>query len=131
MTNYSEKISDGYLYITVADPKTDWREWLKTIGEPEFPYEVNVLEDKSVVAKVSAVYDKTPAMKTFKSIFHKTAACVGCGVCESNCRQGAISFKDGLHIEKKNAFTAWSAMRSVRAVSFLIPAGCLSKEPTL
>ncbi len=109
VTNYSEKISAGYLYITVADPKTDWREWIKTIGEPDFPYEVNVLEDKSVVAKVSAVYDKTPAMKTFKSIFHKTAACVGCGVCESNCRQGAISFKDGLHIEKKNAFTAWSA----------------------
>ena len=40
-------------------------------------------------------------MKIFKSVFHKTAACIGCGVFESNCRHGAISFRDGLHIDEK------------------------------
>ena len=101
LTNYNEEIVDGRLHIAVREPKTDWREWIKTLGELEFPYEVDVLEDKTVVAKVNAVYDKTSAMKNFKLVFHKAAACVGCGVCESNCRQGAISFKDGLHIDTK------------------------------
>ncbi len=101
VTNYREEISGYYFYITVTAPKTDWREWIKTIGEPAFPYEVNEAEDKTVIAKVKAVYDKSPAMKIFKSVFHKAAACVGCGVCESNCRHGAISFKDDLHIDEK------------------------------
>ncbi len=101
VTNYREEISGDYLYITVTAPKTDWREWIKTIGEPAFPYEVNEAEDKTIIAKVNVAYDKSPAMKIFKSVFHKAAACVGCGVCESNCRHGAISFKDGLHIDEK------------------------------
>lgn len=100
LTNYSEEIIGDYLYITVTEPKTDWREWIKTVGEPAFPYEVTAAENK-IVAKVRTVYDKTPAMKNFKSVFHKAAACVDCGVCESNCRFGAISFKDGLHIDNK------------------------------
>lgn len=101
LTNYREEIADDYLYITVTAPKTDWREWIKTIGEPAFPYEVSEAEDKTIIAKVNVAYDKSPAMKIFKSVFHKAAACVGCDVCESNCRQGAISFKDGLHIDEK------------------------------
>ena len=101
VTNYREKISGEYLYITVTEPKSDWREWIKTVGEPAFPYEVDKSADKTVVAKVNAAYDKSPAMKIFKSVFHKVAACVNCGVCESNCRHGAISFADGLHIDEK------------------------------
>ncbi|MBE8949590.1 MAG: phosphoadenosine phosphosulfate reductase family protein [Quinella sp. 3Q1] len=101
VNNYREEIADNYLYITVTAPKTDWREWIKTLGEVPFPYEVNEAADKTVVAKVKSVYDKTPAMKVFKSVFRKAAACVNCGVCESNCRHGAISFKDGLHLDEK------------------------------
>ena len=100
VTNYREEISGDYLYITVANPKTDWHEWIKTLGELVFPYEVQS-DNQSVTVKVKADYDKTPAMKIFKSVFHKAATCVNCGVCESNCRQGAISFKDGLHIDEK------------------------------
>ena len=74
VTNYREEISGDYFYITVTAPKTDWREWIKTIGEPAFPYEVSEAEDKTVIAKVKAVYDKSPAMKIFKSVFHKAAA---------------------------------------------------------
>ena len=101
LDNYYEEEKDNYLYITVKAPKTDWREWIKTLDEPTFSYEVNTSEDKTVVAKVKTVYDKSLAMKIFKSVFHKVAACVNCGVCESNCRYGAISFKDGLHIDEK------------------------------
>ena len=101
VTNYREEIADDYFYITVTAPKTDWHEWIKTFGELAFPYEVSESEDKTITAKVKVVYDKSLAMKVFKSVFHKAAACVGCGVCESNCRYGAISFKDGLHIDEK------------------------------
>ena len=101
VTNYSEKILAENLCITVTNPATDWREWIKTLGEVAFPYEVDVSEDGTVTAKVRAVYDKTPAMKIFKSVFHKAATCVDCGVCESNCRHGAISFKNSFHVDEK------------------------------
>ncbi len=49
VTNYREEIADDYLHITVTAPKTDWREWIKTIGEPAFPYEVSKAEDLSLI----------------------------------------------------------------------------------
>ena len=100
VNNYSEEIFDDYLYITVKNPKTDYNEWLKTLGNDIFFYEVEPIEN-GIVAKVRTIYDRTPAMKIFKSVFHKAAACVGCGVCEANCRHGAISFKDGFYIDRK------------------------------
>ena len=99
LTNYDEKISAGYLYITVTNPKTNWLEWMKTLGDFYFPYEV-VADENSVVAKIKADTNIS-ALKNFKSVFHKSAACVACGVCESNCRHGAISFNDGLYIDTK------------------------------
>lgn len=98
LDNYSEEMREDFLYIKVTNPKTDWREWIKTLGEVPFNYEVET-NNNVVTVKVNARHDKTPAMKNFKSVFRKTAACVGCGVCESNCVRGAISFQDGLHIE--------------------------------
>ena len=98
LDNYKEQIIEDYLYITVTNPKSNWREWIKTVNEFDFPYEVEELADK-IVAKVRAVHNNTPAMKIFKSIFHKSATCIGCRVCESNCQRGAISFDDGLYID--------------------------------
>ena len=98
VTNYSEEIRGDYLYITIKNPKSNWREWIKTLGDVPFSYEVTNTQDGYVV-KVSAYYNKTSEMKYFKSVFHKAAVCVGCGVCESNCRYGAISFNNGLYIE--------------------------------
>ena len=98
VTNYSEEIRGDYLYITIKNPKSNWREWIKTLGDVPFSYEVTNTQDGYIV-KVSAFYNKTSEMKYFKSVFHKAAVCVGCGVCESNCRYGAISFNNGLYIE--------------------------------
>lgn len=98
LINYHEEVRDGYLYITVTAPNTDYHEWLKTIGDIPFPYEINS-DGGNVIAKVNVAYDKTSAMRTFKSVFHKAATCIDCGVCESNCKHGAISFKDGLHVD--------------------------------
>lgn len=102
VNEYSQYEKDGYIFIEVGKPKTDWREWIKTAGEISFPYEVETdSETGKVIAKVKTIYDKTSAMKIFKSVFHKVASCVGCGVCESNCRHGAISFKNGFQIDEK------------------------------
>ena len=98
--NYSEKISDDCLCITVTNPKSDWYEWMKTVGDDIFPYEI-FSDENSVVAKINSVYLKSPKMKFFKYVFHKSATCAACGVCESNCRFGAISFKGGLFIDEK------------------------------
>ena len=96
--NYSEETRDNFFYITVTNPKTDWREWIKTLGEVPFTYEVKEI-DNVVTVKVDDYYNRIGELKNLKAIFHKAAACIGCGVCESNCQFGAISFKDGLHIE--------------------------------
>lgn len=101
VTNYSERLVDGYLYIGVATPKTDWREWLKTFDETSFPYEVSESEAGTIVAKVRATHVGTSAMKIFKSVFRKASSCVGCGVCEANCQRGAISFAGGLYLDEK------------------------------
>ena len=101
LTNYSKEIINENLVITVSKPNSDWHEWIKTLGEPAFSYEVETTDSGDVIAKVKAVYDRTTELKFFKSVFHKAAACIGCGVCESNCTHGAISFKDGLHIDEK------------------------------
>lgn len=96
--NYSERRDENFLYITVSNPATDWREWIKTIGEIPFRYEVTGTATGYVI-KVPVRHDRTTAMKLFKSVFHKAAVCVECGVCAANCRTGAISFADGLKIK--------------------------------
>ena len=96
--NYAERRDEKYLYITVENPAADWREWIKTLGEIPFPYEISAT-DTGCTVKVPLRYERTSELKFFKSVFHKSAVCVGCGVCESNCRFGAISFADGLKIK--------------------------------
>ncbi|MBQ7704940.1 MAG: phosphoadenosine phosphosulfate reductase family protein [Selenomonadaceae bacterium] len=98
--NYSEETNDGYIYIKIPNTKTDWQEWIKTLGEISFPYEVEE-SAAGLTVKFKEIYNKTPNAKNFKSVFHKAAACVGCGVCEANCQHGAISFKGNFHIDEK------------------------------
>ena len=35
-------------------------------------------------------------MSALKTIFRKSAYCIGCGVCEANCPHGFISLHDGI-----------------------------------
>jgi len=97
-SKYQEEIKDGYLYITVTNPNTDWREWIKTLGETSFRYEIES-NNNGYVVKIPVSIDKTSEGKLFKQVFHKAAYCVGCRVCEANCKNGCLSFEEGLHIE--------------------------------
>lgn len=95
--NYVETDEAGGISIHIPHPKTDWREWIKTVGDDGIAVKVDEAPE-GIVAHVPAAILKTLAGKHVRSVFHKVSACVGCGVCEANCRQGAIAFQGGLHI---------------------------------
>ena len=96
-SNYEEEIIGNKLVIHVTNPTTDWMEWIKTISPIPFEYDV-VNTNDGIDAIMPAALDKTTSSKLFKIIFHKTAKCIGCRVCEANCPHGCISFEGKLHI---------------------------------
>ena len=96
-SKYAEEIIGDNLVITIKNPSTDWHEWIKTLGDISFEYNIEQIGDGYRIT-VPKQYDKSSECKLFKQVFHKAAYCVRCGVCEANCRNGCISFKDGLTI---------------------------------
>lgn len=98
--HYQDAIIEGKVVITVTKPKTNWREWIKTLGAIPFEYEFCETADGYQVMYDASVVKQYPAiLKKFKQVFKKSAHCVGCKVCETNCRNGCISFDSGLKIE--------------------------------
>lgn len=97
--NFSEEIIDGYLVIKVLDARTNWKEWIKTLGDIPFEYECEEKKNGyQVKVKASVAKDFPKELKLFKQVFYKSAFCVGCKVCEVNCKNGCISFENGLKI---------------------------------
>lgn len=90
---YRDEVKDKKVIITVTNPKTDWREWIKTVGTLSFDYSIEEKKDGYVIICDNTVIKKYPAeFKKFRQVFKKAAYCVGCKVCEANCRNGCISF---------------------------------------
>lgn len=105
-----ENISKGVLNITVIDPRTDWEEWIRTIGvvvqttkgyrirfgerDIDFSLEPND-NGYSVVIKEEILKANPKFGKLFRQVFRKSAYCVGCRVCETNCHNGSIKFENG------------------------------------
>ena len=94
---YKEIRKDGFLYIIITKSLTNWREWIKTLGDLPFDFEVEE-SDLHCTIKVKEELEKSPYIKRFKNVFHKAAYCIGCRVCETNCKHNCISFTGGLHI---------------------------------
>ena len=95
-----ETMKNGVLKIDVANPKSDWQEWIKTLkGFDEIPYNINMNKDGYTI-RLPEVYIKTnPCFgKLFKQVFRKAAYCVGCKVCEANCDLGQLKFETNLKI---------------------------------
>lgn len=105
-----ETVLNHNIVITVISPKTDWKEWIKTLGqlsENESEYSIR-FEGEDIPFSVSAnakgyvvsIPEKTGIdnpkfTKLFKQVFRKAAYCSACRVCETNCRNGSIKFIDG------------------------------------
>lgn len=94
---YLESERDGKIFIRVIQPKTDWQEWIKTLGDIPFDFEVTKISGGYEVV-FPAEFNKTTAGKLFKQVFRKAAYCIGCRVCEANCATGCIDFSKGLKI---------------------------------
>lgn len=111
----SDLENNGILKVTIQSPKTDWREWMKTVG----PYDIidnnhfNIEWDGTLYSvaityrgkslefemKVGNTKSEIQLKKSFKIALRKTAYCIGCQVCEANCPHGFISIKNGsVHI---------------------------------
>ena len=97
--HYKDEIINGSIVITVTEPRTDWHQWIKTMGELPFTYKYEELPNGYQVIIDSKLAKKMPKeIKHFKQVFKKAAYCQGCKVCETNCRNGCISFDPELVI---------------------------------
>lgn len=108
--DYKEKSDAHFFQITVDSPKTDWREWIKTIGVikndsspyiidfrgSEYQFEVVETNDWLKVRYDIALAKKAPLFtKLLKNVFRKAACCIGCKECEADCHKGMIHMHDG------------------------------------
>ncbi len=96
---YIERFSKTDFIIEVRKPTTKWQEWIKTLGEIPFKFTVEPTEIGYIVKidkKDVRSYPKE--INAIKKIFRKSAFCVGCRVCEMNCRNNCISFQNSLKI---------------------------------
>ena len=108
--NYSESSEKECGIIKVNEAKTPWREWIKTIGillNDENPYRIlfrneqytfEVIEnDNNLEVKYDINLPKQNPLfiKLLKSVFRKSACCVGCRECEADCHNGCLSMQNG------------------------------------
>ncbi|NBJ16969.1 MAG: phosphoadenosine phosphosulfate reductase [Dehalobacter sp. 4CP] len=93
---YSETCKNGTITITITNPASDWREWIKTIDDSKIRYKVTEVKDGYKIAISEAEMKASPAYgKLFRQVFRKAAYCIGCKVCETNCKNGCITFENG------------------------------------
>lgn len=105
-----EKVTNGLMTITVADPDSNWLEWIKTLGDlhgsngnyivqfdgEQIQFSIKATKNGYVVTIPEVVLKERPTFgKIFRQVFRKASYCGGCRVCETNCRNGCISFVDG------------------------------------
>jgi len=96
---YKEEVKNGQLLITIINPRKDWREWIKTVGRLSFEYKVKEIANGYQVSCDATVIKKySTEVKRLRQVFKKSAYCVDCNVCATNCRNGCISFENGLTI---------------------------------
>lgn len=108
----NESFEQGVLTIQVSRIKTDWKQWIKTIGNVTFLengnvevlcrdklYHIEIAENTNGLTATVVIGKNTQKdiyfMSELKTVFRKTAYCIGCRVCEANCPHGFISMKDG------------------------------------
>ena len=108
IVKYEDEYHNHLLQIIIHTESQDWRQWLKTIGEYHFASEDNIeIEFRSNVYKIkksktinSQIFslaldtntkDDIDFMASLKCVFQKSAYCIRCQVCQSNCPHGFIA----------------------------------------
>lgn len=109
--NYNERyMASGDVLISIREPKTDWKEWIKTIGvlsNDSSPYvllyqgevvsfSVDENESGMLIIVNKHIAKKNPDfIKYIKNVFRKSACCIACKECQADCPYGYIDFKNG------------------------------------
>lgn len=108
--NYSESTESNYGVISITNPKTPWKEWIKTIGVlindvspysvifrgKQYSFNVTESEDTVIVKYASTLVKENPLfIKLLKNVFRKSACCVKCRECEADCHNGFIDMSNG------------------------------------
>lgn len=110
--NCIENTENGILTVTLVKERTDWREWLKTMGdiidisdnaiELIFNKKTYRISLRTEGAKQIFSVDLSSNTKddilfgsVLKTVFRKSAYCIGCHVCEANCPNGYITMQEG------------------------------------
>lgn len=95
-SHYKEETKGGKITMELIHPASDWREWMKTIGEPSFPYEVeNTDQGCKIIVEEKDMKAHPKYGKNFRQVLRKGAYCIGCKVCEANCSKGKLHFRNG------------------------------------
>lgn len=109
-SNYSEIVSTKKTEIKIVNPRSNWKEWIKTIGVLQTytsPYQI-LFRGKTISFAVKeennelyvdidgTICKKEPIFtKLLKNVFRKAAECVGCRECEADCHNGCLKIIDG------------------------------------
>ena len=114
-----EQLSDEYLILNINEQKSNWKEWIKAIGEvvqiSDAKYSIEhrgqsyvfqVLDRSGKLnVKIQNRFDNRDAIRfryLFKNVFYKAAYCVNCRNCQIECPIGALSMtEEGVHISKE------------------------------
>lgn len=107
---YKEKSDNKYTYLIVHNPKTEWKQWIKTIGVikndvspyiidfrgDEYQFEIEETDNTIQVKFESDLAKRAPLfIKLLKNVFRKTACCIGCRECEADCHNGMLHIENG------------------------------------
>ncbi len=93
---YRETTDKGNIHFELINPSSDWREWMKTAESEFFPYTVQETDTGVIITTKESAFKQHPSTgKYFRQALRKSAYCVGCRVCETNCKTGRLKFVDG------------------------------------
>lgn len=93
---YKEQIDAGKLSIEITNPNSEWKEWIKTVDTTNIPIKVEEnLDCATFVLMEDAIKLHPSTGKFIRQALKKSAYCVGCRVCEANCKGGHIHFENG------------------------------------
>lgn len=108
--NYEDDHIGAEWIIKIKEFRTDWHEWIKTIGvlqNNKSPYQIKfktgvysfTVTTDGNGAEIKTAEQHTKEGKAFvkmlKQVFRKAACCVMCRVCEADCPFGCLQMKDG------------------------------------
>ncbi|MDR2266040.1 MAG: phosphoadenosine phosphosulfate reductase family protein, partial [Christensenellaceae bacterium] len=110
--SYSEQQSSDQIVLHISNPKTDWMEWIKTIGllrhvadtnyiiqttKEAFEFTLSPSRIGYLVSIDQHNAKQHPAFfRLFKQVFKKSACCIRCRECVANCCFGALKMTEGV-----------------------------------